>query len=192
MHEHIYKSFLPHLVDLVDRIVVGLPEADGTHMGPVVSKEHYDKVLGFIDIARAEGAAVLSGGSRPNGPEFASGYWIRPTVFGDVQQTMRIAREEVFGPVLSVLKWEDEDQLVADVNSTEHGLTANIWTRDLDVALRIIPRLHAGYCYVNGSTQHFLGLPFGGYKESGIGREESLSELLSYSQVKSVSVLPSA
>ena len=106
----------------------------------------------------------------------------------DVQPSMRIAREEIFGPIMSVFRWHDEDDLFAAVNDVDYGLTCSIWTRSLDTAHRAAARAEAGYVWINNSSQHFLGAPFGGYKQSGLGREECLDELLSFTQVKNINI----
>jgi betaine-aldehyde dehydrogenase len=111
-----------------------------------------------------------------------------PTVFVDVTQAMRIAREEIFGPVLAILRWSDEAQMIDDVNAVEYGLSCSIFTRDLATAHRTASRVDAGYVWINTTGRHFLGAPFGGYKQSGQGREESFDELLSYTQLKNVHV----
>jgi betaine-aldehyde dehydrogenase len=157
-------------------------------MGPLVSRAQRDKVLAYIDIARAEGARLVLGGKPPADPALAAGFYVEPTIFADVTPSMRIASEEVFGPVLSVLKWDDEEELFAAVNGVDYGLTASIWTRDLVTAHRAARRVQAGYVWVNHGSQHFLGAPFGGYKQSGLGREECLDELLSFTEQKNVNV----
>lgn len=126
--------------------------------------------------------------SHPDDPELARDGFIEPTVFADVTPSMRIFREEIFGPVLSVIKWRDENELIKDVNSVEYGLSASIYTRDLARAHRLAKRIEAGYIWINTSSAHYTGANFGGYKKSGLGREEGLDELLSYTQVKNVHV----
>jgi betaine-aldehyde dehydrogenase len=166
----------------------GLPTDYATTMGPLVSKAQQDKVLRYIAIAKAEGARLVLGGKVPVDPALANGYFVEPTIFADVLPSMRIAREEVFGPVLSVLKWSDEVQMLRDVNDVEYGLSASIWTRDLVTAHRAAQSIEAGYIWVNNSSQHFLGAPFGGYKLSGLGREECVEELLSFTKTKNINV----
>jgi acyl-CoA reductase-like NAD-dependent aldehyde dehydrogenase len=134
----------------------------------------------------------VTGGRRPPGAAFARGFWIEPTLYADVSPSMRVAREEIFGPVVCAMKWETEDEAVAIANGTEYGLTAAVWTRDLATATRVMRRLEAGVVWVNGSGTHFVGTPFGGVKNSGLGGEESLEELLSYTQTKAVHVLSPA
>ena len=157
-------------------------------MGCLVSQSGYDKVMRYSEYGKQEGARLVLGGKRPDDPKLQKGFFVEPTVFADVGPDMRIAREEIFGPVLSVLKWSDEESLFDAVNGVEYGLTCSIWTRDLNTALQAAGRVEAGYVWINGSSAHFLGAPFGGYKQSGIGREECLEELLDYTQVKNVNI----
>jgi len=157
-------------------------------MGPLVSRAQFDKVLRYIAWGKEEGACLVTGGKPPDDPKLAKGFFIEPTIFADVKPNMRIAQEEIFGPVLSVFKWRDEDELFAQVNAVEHGLTASIWTRDLVTAHRAASRVQADYIWINHSSQHFIGAPFGGVKQSGIGREESIEELLEFTQIKNVHV----
>src|SRR5690606_34527254 len=130
------------------------------------------KVLDYIRVAVLEGARLVLGGKAPDDPTLSNGYFVEPTIFSDVVRSMRIAREEVFGPVLSILRWQDEEEMIQAVNDVEYGLTASIWTRDLVTAHRTAAEMEAGYIWINNSSQHFLGAPFGGYKMSGQGREE--------------------
>jgi betaine-aldehyde dehydrogenase len=131
---------------------------------------------------------VVYGGGPPDDARLANGNFVQPTVFAGVTQTMRIANEEIFGPVLAVLRWSDEDAMLADVNAVDYGLTCSIWTRDIDTAHRAAQAVEAGYVWVNDVAAHYLGAPFGGYKQSGIGREECLDELLAFTQTKNVHI----
>lgn len=186
LHKKLHDEFLDRLIQRTGRIKIGSPLDPQTEMGCLASREQYDKTFSYIDLGKQEGAALVAGGSRPQGEGFARGYFVQPTIFDRVEMSMRIAREEIFGPVLSVLAWEDADDVVRKANSVDYGLTASIWTRDLGLAYRTAEQLEAGYIWINGSSRHFLGVPFGGFKQSGIGREESLDELLSYVQSKAV------
>lgn len=171
-------------------IKVGPPDDPSCGMGPMNSRRQADKALDYMQVGRDDGARLVTGGGVPEGPAFSRGFWVRPTVFADVTPGMRIAREEVFGPILSILKWSTEEEAIAMANSVEYGLTASVWTRDVSAALRMARSLEAGYLWINGVGTHFPAFPYGGYKNSGVGREESLDELLSYTQVKAVSILP--
>ena len=157
-------------------------------MGCLSSKAQFDKVMEYINIGKSEGARLVSGGTRPEEPELANGYFVRPTVFADVTRDMRIAREEIFGPVLSVIRWSDEQTVLDMVNELEFGLTASVWTRDLASAHRAANMLNVGYVWINGSSAHIPGAPFGGTKQSGLGREECLEELFTFTQAKNVNV----
>jgi betaine-aldehyde dehydrogenase len=156
-------------------------------MGAIVSKVQYDRVMSYIETSKSEGAELISGGKRPDDPALKDGLYIEPTVFA-VTGKNRIAREEIFGPVLGVFKWNDETQMLADVNAVEYGLTASIWTNDLNTAHRTAMAVEAGYVWINEFGKHFLGAPFGGFKQSGLGREECFEEMLSFTQEKNIHV----
>lgn len=189
IHDAVYDKVLQGLLDLLEKAhKPGLPTELTTTMGPLVSEAQMNKVLSYIEIAKSEGAKLLTGGKRPQDPSLAKGFFVEPTVFGDVTPNMRISREEVFGPVLSVLRWKNEEDMLAAVNDVDYGLTCSIWTRDLAQAHNAARTVQAGYVWVNNTSQHFLGAPFGGYKLSGLGREECFEELLSFTQVKNINV----
>lgn len=189
LHRDIYDEFLARLAVGVQGIRVGLPIDPQTEMGCLVSRQQFDHVMRYIASGREEGATLVAGGGRPANAALADGYFVLPTVFGDVRQSMRVAREEIFGPVVSVLRWDDEGEVLQWANATRYGLTGAIWTRDLDRAFRIARQLETGFVWINGSSRHFPGVPFGGYKDSGVGYEESMEELLSYTQIKSINVM---
>jgi acyl-CoA reductase-like NAD-dependent aldehyde dehydrogenase len=184
----IYDEFVARLKAKTETIRIGDPFDPATQLGPVISARQRDRVMSYCDFGRDEGARLVTGGVRANVPGHANGYFVEPTVFADVRDDMRIAREEIFGPVVSILHWSDEDDVVARVNALDYGLTASIWTHDLDAAHRLASRVEAGYIWVNNASTHHVGVPFGGYKQSGMGREESLDELLACTQIKNVSV----
>lgn len=188
LHEDIHDAVLERVAEKIKRHKPGLPTDPETTMGALISQAQYDKTLSYIEIAKEEGAKLLCGGKRPDDPELKNGFFVEPTVFHGVAQSMRIASEEVFGPILSVLKWNDWESMIEDVNSVEYGLTCSIWTNDLNKAHRTATRAQAGFVWVNEVSKHFLGTPFGGFKQSGIGREECLSELLSFTQEKNIHI----
>jgi acyl-CoA reductase-like NAD-dependent aldehyde dehydrogenase len=189
LHEALYKPVLERLVDRVAALRLGNPLDDKSQMGPINSKRHYERVCAMVQSGSADGARLMTGGKRPSGSDFRRGYWIEPTVFADVTPNMKIAREEIFGPVLSVFSWRDESEVIALANATEYGLTASILTNDIRTALRTARAVKSGYVWINGASGHFYGTPFGGFKNSGIGREEGIDELLSYTEVKTVHVI---
>ena len=189
LHESLYKPVLERVVERVAALRLGDPLDDKSQMGPINSKRHYERVCAMVESGRTEGARLMTGGKRPNGSEFKRGYWLEPTVFADVKPTMKIAREEIFGPVLSVFSWKDESEVIALANATEYGLTASIFTNDIKTAFRAARAVKSGYVWINGASGHFYGTPFGGFKNSGLGREEGIDELLSYTEVKTVHVL---
>ncbi|MCC5793110.1 MAG: aldehyde dehydrogenase family protein [Chromatiales bacterium] len=186
LHESLHDEVTERIVAEVSRIRVGNQLDPDSQMGPVNSEAHYRRILGFIESARADGAKLLTGGERPVGEEFRRGYWLKPTVYGDVTMDMRVAHEEIFGPVLSILKWRNLEEAISMANSTEYGLAAGIWTHELPVVMQAARQLQSGFVWVNTTARHFVGTPFGGWKNSGLGREECLEELLSYTRVKTV------
>jgi betaine-aldehyde dehydrogenase len=188
IHESIYDAVVAKLPRRAAKFKPGLPTDPATTMGCIVSKVQYERVLGYIEKGVAEGARLVYGGEKPSEPELQHGYFVEPTVFADVKQAMTIASEEIFGPVLSVLKWSDEKALLDDVNRVEYGLTCSIWTNDLQAAHRTAVAVQAGYVWINETSRHLLGAPFGGYKQSGIGREECLEELIGFTQEKHVHI----
>ncbi len=188
LHESLYDDVVARIVAQVSAIRVGDALDPASQMGPVNSAGHYQRVLSFVESARQEGAKLLTGGERPPGADFRRGYWIQPTVYGDVTMNMRVAREEIFGPILSVLKWRTQEEAIAMANATEYGLVSGVWTHDLKVAMAFVRSLQSGFVYVNTTARHFVGTPFGGWKNSGLGREECLGELLSYTQNKAIHI----
>ncbi|MEE8280772.1 MAG: aldehyde dehydrogenase family protein [Gammaproteobacteria bacterium] len=189
VHESLYDAVIERVVERVGRIKVGDALDTASEMGPINSEGHYRHVVALIESAREQGAKLLTGGERPEGEEFERGYWIRPTVFGDVTMDMRIARDEVFGPVLSVLRWSETSEAIEMANGTEYGLTAGIWTNDVTTAMRTARQIESGCVWINGGGRHYMSTGFAGYKNSGIGREECLDELLSYTQSKSIHII---
>ncbi len=189
LHDDIYDAGVEWLRETVGAIRVGDPADPATQMGPINSAAQLQKVMGYIASAGEEGARLITGGDRPVGPEFDRGFWVRPTVFADVTPSMRIFNEEVFGPVLSVIRWRNADDVIEWANQVEYGLTASVWSNDLRAAFDTIGRLQAGYTWINDTSKHYLGANFGGVKNSGIGREEGVEELLSYTEMKTVNIV---
>ena len=187
LHEAIHDAVVERVKTRIARFRPGLPTDPATTMGAVVSRAQYERVLGYIAKARAEGGELICGGGPPPDPALKDGFFVEPTVFA-VTQDMTIAREEIFGPVLAVLKWRDEADMLAEVNGVEYGLTCSVWTDDIHAAHRTAARVEAGFVWVNEVAKHFLGAPFGGYKQSGIGREECLAELLAFTQEKNIHI----
>lgn len=189
VHRSVYEEVLDGIVELIPRLHrCGDPTDPSTTMGCLISEVQFNKVMGHIESARQDGARLVTGGGRPSDPTLAKGWFVEPTVFADVTASMRLFREEVFGPVLAVIPWDDEESLIEQINSLEYGLTASIWTRDLARAHRTAARVEAGYVWINRTSAHFLGADFGGYKKSGMGREEGLSEMLGYTQIKNIHI----
>ena len=188
LHEDIHDEALAAIVKKVAALKMGLPSDRDAEVGCLSSQAQFDKTLSYIRMGLEDGARLALGGRRSPDPRLAAGFFIEPTVFADVKDDMRIAREEIFGPVVSVLRWRDEEDMLARVNALEYGLTGSIWTHDLDRAHRLAARVQAGYIWVNGASTHYVGVPFGGYKQSGMGREESIEELLACTQIKNVNV----
>ena len=188
VHADIYDDVLERVRTRVANFVPGVATDPATTMGALVSQVQLDRVLKHIETATREGARLLCGGGRPTDPALARGFFLEPTVFADVTSTMTIAREEIFGPVLAVLKWSDEPHMLEEVNAVPYGLTCAIWTGDLSTAHRAAMKVQAGYVWINDVGKHFLGAPFGGVKQSGFGREECLEELLAFTQEKNIHV----
>ena len=187
VHRSLHDEVVAELVRRSEALAVGFPWLEHNEVGPIVSQKQFDRIIGYIDSARTEGAKLLTGGGRPHDPSLHKGYFIAPTVFDQVTPAMRIAREEIFGPVMSVLAWTDVDAMLEDANALEYGLTAAIVTNDLGRAMETAERVEAGYVWIN-STGRYLGAPYGGAKQSGLGQEECFDELLSYTQIKNVNM----
>ena len=192
VHENRMEDFLEKLTRRTEAIRIGDPMDEATQMGPLVSAAQRDKVMDYIAIGKAEGARLVTGGKELKLQGMEAGVFVEPTVFAGVTDEMRIAREEIFGPVMSVLSFRDEDEVVARANDTEFGLSAGVFTRDLARAHRVIARLQAGSCWINTYNLAPVEAPFGGSKRSGIGRENSRAALDHYSQIKSVYVAAGA
>ena len=186
--KHLQAAFEAKIVERVARIRVGDPQDANTNFGPLVSFAHMESVLGYIAKGKEEGARVLCGGERLTNGEFAKGAFVAPTVFTDCTDEMTIVREEIFGPVMSILGYDTEDEVVRRANDTDFGLAAGIVTRDLNRAHRVIHLLEAGICWINAWGESAAQMPVGGYKQSGVGRENGISSLAQYTRIKSVQI----
>ena len=186
VHRALHDAFVQALLRRLTTLRLGPPESDESEIGCLISREQYDRVLAYIESGQREGARLLHGGGPPEDPELRRGFFVQPTVFDDVRPEMKIAQEEIFGPVVAILTWDDEEEMIRQVNGVIYGLSAAIYTHDYAVAHRLARRIEAGYIWVNIPGGHALGSPYGGIKQSGLGREECLDELLSYTQVKSI------
>lgn len=184
----IRQRFLERLVERTKAIRIGDPLDPDTQMGPLINRDQREKVMSYIEIGRQEGAELLAGGGTPSMQGMDGGCFVEPTVFANVTDDMRIAREEIFGPVMCVLDFESEDEAIARANATEFGLAAGVFTNDIARAHRVTAQLQAGTCWINAYNLTPVEMPFGGFKQSGIGRENSLAALEHYSQLKSVYV----
>jgi NAD-dependent aldehyde dehydrogenases len=186
VQKSIYGRFMKELVTRSQAVRVGLPDDPNTQMGPLVSRTHRDKVAGYVDIARSEGGKVLVGGYAPDEGPLARGWFYMPTVIEGLDNKARAVREEIFGPVLVALPFEDEDDVIAQANDTPYGLAAGMWTANYARAWRVAREIEAGSVWINTYKQSHIATPFGGFKESGIGREKGLHGLRLYTQVKSL------
>ncbi|HMH28080.1 MAG TPA: betaine-aldehyde dehydrogenase [Steroidobacteraceae bacterium] len=188
VHRSIKAAFLERLLRRVNAMRIGDPMNPETQVGSLISEEHMHKVLSYIARGRAEGAQILTGGMRVTRGELGKGFFVAPTVFDNCRDDMAIVREEIFGPVMAVLEFEEEEQVIARANATEFGLAAGVFTNDLTRGHRVIARLQAGTCWINHYNVTPVELPFGGVKLSGLGRENGRAALEHYTQLKSVYV----
>lgn len=183
VHESVYDEFVDHITSIAEAYELG-PGTDDPDMGPLNHADHYEKVLRYINVGRQEGATVMTGGNAPD----REGHYVRPTVCTDVDPNMRISQEEIFGPVLTVIPFNDESEAIEIANGVEYGLTAGVFTSDVKRAHRAAARIESGTVYINEWFGDRITTPFGGYKKSGIGREKGLEALDSYLQTKNVTL----
>lgn len=186
VQESVHDEFMERLRGIAGNVRMGDPHSTETQLGPMANRPQYEKVLSYLDIARDEGARCITGGTAANRPECGRGIFIEPTIFVDVDNDMRIAREEVFGPVLSVIRFRDVDEAIRIANDTPYGLASGVWTRDMRTALTMSNELRAGTVWVNTYRAVSYLSPFGGYKASGLGRENGLEAIEPWLQTKSV------
>jgi betaine-aldehyde dehydrogenase len=184
----VLEPFLARLKARTERMVVGDPLDPATHVGPLISRAHMEKVLGHVEAGLRAGARLVTGGRRVEEGACGRGWYVAPTVFADCTDDMPIVREEIFGPVMTVLVFDGEEEVVARANATSFGLAAGVFTRDLARAHRVVAALEAGTCWINAYNVTPVEMPFGGYKQSGLGRENGHAAIEHYTQVKSVYV----
>jgi betaine-aldehyde dehydrogenase len=188
VHESVYDEVLKAVVEGISKIKPGNPQDEDCKMGALISKAQFDKVASYVEIARKDGAKLMTGGKPSDDPKLKGGFFFEPTVFADVTQDMRIANEEVFGPILSVMKWSDEEKMLADVNAVEYGLTGAVFSQNISTAIRAARRVDSGYVWINTAGGQALGTPYGGMKQSGYGRDKVLEEMLSNTHVKNIAI----
>tara|TARA_R110002072_G_scaffold243381_2_gene402360 strand:+ start:4138 stop:5598 length:1461 start_codon:yes stop_codon:yes gene_type:complete len=188
LHDDLHDAVVERLAAAVSRFKPGMPTDPATTMGALVGRAHFDRVMEYIASGKAEGARVVIGGNAVTEGAMAKGCFVEPTIFADVTPEMRVAREEIFGPVLVLRRWSDEVTMMDEVNALDVGLTCSIWSRDLATAHRAAARTEAGFVWINEVGRHFLGAPFGGYKQSGLGREEGIGELIAFTQEKNIHI----
>jgi len=188
VQKSIKQKFLDRLRERTTKIRLGDPMDENTHLGPLVSRAQFEKVLAYIEKGREEGARVVIGGDAAEVPSFKDGWFVAPTIFADVKDSMTIAREEIFGPVMCVLDFDTEEEVIARANGTEFGLAAGVFTRDIQRGHRVVAALEAGTCWINAYNLTPIEMPFGGVKKSGIGRENARAAIEHYTQLKSVYV----
>ncbi len=182
----IYDRFMTALIDRTQRLRVGSPAAEDTEIGALISPDQQQRVEGYLDLARTEGAEISCGGVRPDDPALAGGSFLMPAVLDGVRNDMRVAQEEIFGPVVGVIPFTDEAEAVQLANAVQYGLSGTIWTRDIGRALRVVRKVRAGNLSVNTNTSVHLEAPFGGFKSSGMGRELGMHALEAYTEIKNV------
>ena len=187
VHKSLKDDFVKHLIEKAKKIPVGLPWIETNEIGPIVSKRQFDKVMEYIETGKKEGAKLVLGGDNPQDPELKNGFFINPTIFTDVKPNMTIAKEEIFGPVISVLTWENYEELIKIANSTLYGLTAMIATNSLSNAMKAAEDIQAGYVWIN-TFGRYSGAPYGGWKLSGLGVEECFDEMKSYAKLKNINM----
>lgn len=186
VHQSIYPAFIEQLKARTEALVVGDPMDPNTQVGSLISQQHFDKVLSAIDNAKQSGATLLTGGKAVTEGSCANGYFVAPTVFIDCDDEMAFVQQEIFGPVMAVLSFVDEQEVIQRANNTDYGLAAGVFTQNLSRAHRVIHQLQAGICWINTWGDSPAQMPVGGYKLSGVGRENGIETLAHYTQTKSV------
>ena len=187
VHKKVKDKFLKSLVEKAKTIPIGLPYHEENEIGPIVSKKQFDSVMAYIQSGKDEGAKLLLGGDQNLSNDLKEGFFVNPTIFCDVTPNMKIAKEEIFGPVISVIDWEDHDEMIKIANSTQYGLTTMIVTESLSNAMKTSEEVEVGYVWVNTSGR-YSGAPYGGWKLSGIGVEECFDEMKGYARLKNINM----
>ena len=188
VHENIYDAFVEQVKARTEKMIIGDPSDINTQVGALISTQHMEKVLGFIEAAKAAGARLVCGGERATENGLDKGNFVKPTIFADCTDEMPNVKEEIFGPVMSILKFSDEEEVIRRANDTEYGLAAGVFTKDFSRAHRVIAQMQAGICWINTWGASPAEMPVGGYKQSGLGRENGIETLNHYTQTKSVFV----
>ncbi|MCI1969024.1 aldehyde dehydrogenase family protein [Clostridium luticellarii] len=186
VQEKIYDKFLNEIKTAFEKVKVGLPWKDGIQMGAQINHRQLEKILNYVKIGQEEGASLVTGGYKIDEGELKKGEFVKPTILADAKNNMRIAQEEIFGPVATVIKFKDEEEVIELANDSEYGLGGAVWTKDINKALRVAKSVETGRMWVNTYNQLPAGAPFGGYKKSGIGRETYKSILNAYTQTKNI------
>ncbi len=186
VHEDIYDRFLSAITEKFENVKVGLPWEEDTMMGSIISENQLKQVMECVETGKKEGAKLVTGGTKITDGELGKGSFLRPTIFADVNNSMEIAQQEIFGPVVCVIKFKDEDEVIAMANDSEFGLGGAVWSKDINCAMRVARNVETGRMWINTYNQLPAHSPFGGYKKSGIGRETHKMMLAHYSQTKNI------
>lgn len=188
VQREVHDALVERIAQRLEGHRLGDPLDPVAQQGTMIHERHYETVLGYIDLAREEGGTIVVGGEKPVDPALGNGLFVPPTVITGLPLDGRVVREEIFGPVLSVIPFDTEEEALGIANALDYGLTASVWTSDLSRALRVVRDVEAGFTWINDSSKHFLNVPYGGVKSSGLGREESMEELLSYTELKTINI----
>ena len=188
LQETIYDIVLHTLKGKAEKVVIGDPMNDTTQLGPLALESQMDKVLNYVDVGVSDGGAIQCGGKRATAPDCATGFYVEPTVFTDVTNDMRIAQEEIFGPVVAVIPFKNETDLIDKANDTIYGLAAGVWTQDIDRAMRFAKDVDAGTVWINTYRSASFMSPFGGFKQSGYGKHNGYEGIREFSRLKNVVV----